>query len=88
MFGHSLELGRRAWYRVSGASRRARVENVFHRYKSVLGREMRSRTLAGQRVEARIGAKILNRMAEGAADKAASLERWKSFCRQLPGSDG
>jgi hypothetical protein len=57
-------LGRRAWYRVSGASARARVENVFHRHKSVLGREMRSRTLAGQRVEARIGAKILNRMAE------------------------
>jgi len=23
-----------------------------------------------------------------AADKAASLERWKSFCRQLPDSDG
>jgi hypothetical protein len=57
-------LGRRAWYRVSGASARARVENVFHRYKAVLGREMRSRTLASQRVEARIGAKILNRMAQ------------------------
>jgi 2-polyprenyl-3-methyl-5-hydroxy-6-metoxy-1,4-benzoquinol methylase len=23
-----------------------------------------------------------------AADKAAGLERWKSFCRQLPDSDG
>jgi IS5 family transposase len=57
-------LGRRAWYRVSGASARARVENVFYRYKAALGREMRARTLAGQRVEARIGAKILNRMAQ------------------------
>jgi hypothetical protein len=45
-------LGRRAWYRVSGASQRARVENVFSRYKIILGREMRSRMLASQRVEA------------------------------------
>jgi len=57
-------LGRRAWYRWSGAYARARVENAFSRYKAILGREMRARTLAGQRVEARIGAKILNRMAE------------------------
>jgi hypothetical protein len=49
---------------VSGASQRARVENVFYRYKALFGREMRSRTLAGLRVDARIGAKILNRMAE------------------------
>ena len=57
-------LGRREWYRVSGASTRARVENGFWRYKVLLGREMRARTLAGQRVEAHIGAKILNRMAQ------------------------
>ena len=57
-------LGRRAWYRWSGAYGRARVENTFSRYKAILGREMRARTLAGQRVEARIGAKILNRMAQ------------------------
>jgi len=57
-------LGRRAWYRWSGAYARARVENAFSRYKAILGREMRARTLAGQRVEARIGGKILNRMAE------------------------
>jgi len=57
-------LGRRAWYRWSGAYARARVENAFWRYKAILGREMRARTLAGQRAEARIGATILNRMAE------------------------
>jgi len=57
-------LGRREWYRTSGAYARARVENAFWRYKAILGREMRARTLAGQRVEARIGAKILNRMAQ------------------------
>jgi len=56
-------LGRRAWRRASGIYARERVENVIFRYKAILGREMRSRTLARQRVEARIGAKILNRMA-------------------------
>jgi len=57
-------LGRRAWQRASGIYARERVENVIGRYKTILGREMRSRSLAGQRVEARIGAKILNCMAE------------------------
>jgi hypothetical protein len=38
------------------------VENVLYRYKAILGREMKARTLAGQRVEARIGCGILNRM--------------------------
>lgn len=57
-------LGRRVWEKLSGYSERAGIENVFWRYKAVLGREMRSRTLAGQWVEARIGARILNRMAQ------------------------
>jgi len=57
-------LGRREWHRTSGAYARARVENAFWRYKAIIGREMRARTLAGQRVEARLGAKILNRMAQ------------------------
>ena len=34
------------------------------RYKTIIGREMKARTLAGQRVEARIGCSILNRMAK------------------------
>jgi hypothetical protein len=32
------------------------------RYKRIIGTEMRSRTLAGQRVEHRIGCEILNKM--------------------------
>ena len=39
------------------------VENTVFRYKFILGREMRSRTLAGQRVEVSLGCKILNIMA-------------------------
>jgi hypothetical protein len=63
--------GMRAWTSASerrsdsesGITKRSTVENVFHRYKSVLGREMKARTLAGQRVEARLGYYILNKMA-------------------------
>jgi hypothetical protein len=54
--------GRRHWYKQSGIHLRSLVENAVYRYKSIIGREMRARTLAGQRVEARIGCKILNTM--------------------------
>ena len=40
------------------------VEKVVQRYKAILGREMKARTVAGQRVEARIGCRILNKMAK------------------------
>ena len=39
------------------------AEYEAYRYKAILGREMKARTLAGQRVEARIGCRILNTMA-------------------------
>jgi hypothetical protein len=38
------------------------VENSIFRYKTIIGRRMRSRTLAGQRVEMRIACRILNTM--------------------------
>jgi hypothetical protein len=57
-------IGRREWHLRSGFSKRSRVENVVHRYKAILGREMKARTVAGQRVEARIGCRILNKMAK------------------------
>ena len=56
-------VGRREWHLRSGFTKRSRVENVVYRYKAILGREMTARTLAGQRVEARIGCRILNTMA-------------------------
>jgi IS5 family transposase len=61
--------GRRKWYKSSGASKRSMVENMVYRYKKIIGAEMRSRTLATQRVEHRIGCEILNKMtAMGMAD--------------------
>jgi hypothetical protein len=57
-------IGRREWHLRSGFTRRSMIENVVYRYKAILGREMKARTLAGQRVEARIGGRILNTMAK------------------------
>ncbi len=56
------ELGRRAWHKRSGYSRRSLVENAMYRYKTIIGRSMRSRTLDGQRAEVQLASKILNTM--------------------------
>jgi hypothetical protein len=42
---------------------RSMVENTLYRYKTIIGPTMRSRTLQGQRVEARVSCRILNTMA-------------------------
>ena len=56
------ELGRREWQTHSGYSRRSMVENTMYRYKTIIGRSMRSRTFDGQRVEVQLASKILNTM--------------------------
>ena len=56
------KIGKRKWHKRSGYSRRSMVENAIYRYKTIIGREMRARSLAGQRVEMQIGCKILNTM--------------------------
>ncbi len=48
-------LGKRQWHTRSGYSRRSMAENTMSRYKCIIGPTMRSRTLQGQRVEARLG---------------------------------
>ena len=55
-------VGKRKWYVASGYSRRSKVETTFHRYTAILGSAMRARGLASQRVEVRLGCKILNTM--------------------------
>ncbi len=60
---HSVrELGRREWYKRSGYSKRSMVENTVYRYKTIIGRSMRSRTFVGQGVEVQLASKILNTM--------------------------
>ena len=48
----------------SGFTKRSRVEDVIYRHKVIVGREMKARTLAGQRAEARPGCRIINKMAK------------------------
>ena len=55
-----VRVGKRRWHSESGYSKRSKVETTFYRYKTILGSAMRSRGLASQRVEARMGCKILN----------------------------
>lgn len=55
-------LGRREWHKRSGYSKRSMVENAIYRYKTIIDRGMRSRTLAGQRVEVQLACRVLNTM--------------------------
>ena len=55
--------GTREWHTRSACSRRSMVANTMCRYKAIIGPTMKSRTLRGQRVEARVGCWILNTMA-------------------------
>jgi hypothetical protein len=55
-------LGRREWHKRSGYSKRSMVENAIYRYKTIIGRGMRSHTLAGQLVEVQLACRVLNTM--------------------------
>jgi transposase len=54
--------GRMGWQRRSGYNRRSLVETAMYRYKTVVGRRLRARTLPNQRTETKIGCNVLNRM--------------------------
>lgn len=56
-------LGKKLWKSASGYSRRSLVETAFFRYKTQIGPSLHSRKFERQITEARIGAKILNKMA-------------------------
>ena len=58
------KVGRRKWQSKSGYTKRSMVENAIYRYEIIIGTDMRSRNLACQRLEARIGWKILNTMTD------------------------
>jgi transposase len=54
--------GRMGWQKAVGYGKRSLVETAFHRYKVLIGRSLRARTLSAQKVEARIACKVINRM--------------------------
>jgi transposase len=54
--------GRMGWQKVVGYGKRSLVETAFYRYKILIGRSLRARTLSAQKVEARIACTVINRM--------------------------
>jgi transposase len=54
--------GRMGWQKAAGYGKRSLVETAFYRYKILIGRKLRARTLSAQKVEARIACKVINRM--------------------------
>ena len=58
------EIERRRWKKESGCHRQACVENVFSRYKSIIGDRLRARHPKSQEAEALIACNMLNRMTE------------------------
>ncbi len=56
------ERGRLGWQRAVGYGRRSLGEVAMLRYKTLIGRSLRARTLPAQKVEAAVGCKVMNRM--------------------------
>src|SRR4051795_108479 len=54
--------GRLGWQKAVGYGRRSLAEPAISRYKTVIGRGLRARTLPAQKTEARVGCSVLNRM--------------------------
>jgi hypothetical protein len=55
--------GRMGWQRAVGYGKRSHGETAVFRYKTIIGRRLRARTLPAQKTEARVGCSVLNRMA-------------------------
>ncbi|KAA0676964.1 IS5 family transposase [Roseomonas genomospecies 6] len=56
------ECGRLGWQRAVGYGRRSLGEVAMLRYKTLIGRSLRARTLPAQKVEAAVGCKVMNMM--------------------------
>ena len=54
--------GRLGWQRLVGYGRRSLGETAMFRYKTIIGRGLRARTLSSQKTEARVACSVLNRM--------------------------
>ncbi len=56
--------GRKGWKRRAGYHERSLVETGMFRYKTIFGGRLRARAIASQRIEVRIGCKIMNRFTQ------------------------
>ena len=58
------EKGRRSWEKAVGYGKRSLVETAMFRYKTLIGPRLRARTLATQKVEAKMACAVINRMTQ------------------------
>ena len=56
------ERGRLGWQKAVGYGRRSLGETAVFRYKAIIGRRLRARTLPAQKTESRFACSVLNRM--------------------------
>ncbi len=54
--------GRMGWQKAVCYGRRSLGETAGFRYKAIIGRALRARTLPGQKIEARVACSVLSRM--------------------------
>ena len=54
--------GRLGWQKAAGYGKRSLGETAVFRYKTIIGRSLRARTLSSQKTEARVACSVLNRM--------------------------
>lgn len=63
---HNIHLiedkGKLSWQNQMDYGRRSKVENTMHRYKTLIGNKLRSKTFESQFTETKIAVQILNRM--------------------------
>jgi len=59
-----LSHGRIAWQKTSDYNQRSRIETQMNRWKTVIGPKLKARSIENKKTEAKIGVRILNRMAE------------------------
>jgi len=52
-----------AWQKASGYNQRSRIETQMSRWKAVIGPKLKARRFENQKTEAKIGVRVLNRMA-------------------------
>ena len=54
--------GRMAWQKATGCNQRSRGETFMGRWKTVIGPKLKARNFENQKIEVKIGVRILNRM--------------------------
>jgi hypothetical protein len=58
------EKGRRSWEKAVGYGKRSLGKTAMFRYKTLIGPRLRARTLATQKVEAKMACAVINRMTQ------------------------